>query len=124
MTIKPRFIDINIQVYSESWDILCIFLVLFWFLFIISVSIISISLFGKLSQLNFCAENRRWKSNYLKERIWCLILGFIHAGPVCLRCTDVAEISECITNTAECGDNEVISKIHNLWSLTHVPVIS
>ncbi|XP_078312081.1 uncharacterized protein LOC111100871 isoform X1 [Crassostrea virginica] len=34
------------------------------------------------------------------------LFGFIHAGPVCLRCTDVAEISECITNTAECGDNE------------------
>nr|XP_034327326.1 uncharacterized protein LOC105333981 isoform X1 [Crassostrea gigas]XP_034327327.1 uncharacterized protein LOC105333981 isoform X1 [Crassostrea gigas]XP_034327328.1 uncharacterized protein LOC105333981 isoform X1 [Crassostrea gigas] len=34
------------------------------------------------------------------------LFGYIRAGPTCIRCTDAAEISECITNTAACGDNE------------------
>ena len=59
-----------------------------------------------VSYISFCAtiNNCRWKKLFL-------ILGFLHAGPVCLRCIDVAEITECITNTAECGDNEVTKEI-------------
>lgn len=44
---------------------------------------------------------------YIANSYFYFILGYIRAGPTCIRCTDAAEISECITNTAACGDNEV-----------------
>nr|XP_034327332.1 uncharacterized protein LOC105333978 isoform X1 [Crassostrea gigas] len=34
------------------------------------------------------------------------LLGIIHAGPICMRCINVADISNCVTNTIQCGYNE------------------
>ncbi|XP_062596959.1 uncharacterized protein LOC134258425 [Saccostrea cucullata] len=34
------------------------------------------------------------------------LYGLLRAGPTCMRCTDVADIQECFTNVANCGDNE------------------
>lgn len=38
--------------------------------------------------------------------------GLIHAGPTCMRCNEVAEIGECLTNVVTCGDNEVKPVYH------------
>ncbi|XP_061194749.1 uncharacterized protein LOC133202901 [Saccostrea echinata] len=38
--------------------------------------------------------------------ILSFLLGLIRAGPTCMRCTDAADITDCFTNLAVCGDNE------------------
>ncbi|XP_056004755.1 uncharacterized protein LOC125659338 isoform X2 [Ostrea edulis] len=38
--------------------------------------------------------------------IFISLYGLIHAGPTCMRCNEVAEIGECLTNVVTCGDNE------------------
>nr|XP_022287020.1 uncharacterized protein LOC111099847 [Crassostrea virginica] len=34
------------------------------------------------------------------------LFDFISAGPICIQCLDVADITECITRTVQCADNE------------------